>query len=76
MVQGSYLGVQEFMASLVHVRFVHCYWMAASGVNHLVGLVRSLVVTGSWPGLMTSGLGRLVESVHCHQVWCCWLAKA
>ena len=61
------------MALLVHVGLVRCYWMTAIGVNHLVGLTRNLVATGPWPGLMTSGPDRSVESAHCSRIWSCWL---
>ena len=58
---------------LVHVGLVHCYWMTAIEANRLVGLTRNLVVTGPWPGLMTSGPDQSVESAHCHRIWSCWL---
>ena len=75
-VRGSYLYAPEFVALLVHVGFAHCYWMTATGANHLVGLMRNLVVTGPWPGLMTSGPDRSLESAHCCQIWSCWLSMS
>ena len=66
-VWGSYLYAPEFVALLVHVGLVCCYWMTATGANHLVGLTRNLVATGPWPGLMTSGPDRSVESAHCRR---------
>ena len=49
------------MALLVHVGLVRCYLVTVAGANHLVGLMKNLVVTDPWPGLMTSGPDRSVE---------------
>ena len=64
------------MASLVHVELVHFYWMTVIGANHPVGLTMNLVVTGPWPGPMTSGPDRSAESAHCRQIWSCWLSMS
>ena len=64
------------MALLVHVELVHCYWMTAIEVNHLVGLTMNSGATGPWPGLMTSGPGRSAESAHCRRSWSYWLSMS